>query len=209
LKTEGRGQQGNVWQSEDYKNLTFSIIISPNLMKVEQLYMLNVIVALAIRTVVEDVLGEEIYIKWPNDIYVRNKKVAGILVQNQFKADKKINTVIGIGLNVNQTSFPKELRASSLKLERKENLKLDDILQLLIKHFEEGFFMLNHPKGQEQLLNVYHQYLLGRGIVRNFRINQEIQQGEIIGINAQGDLMVKFETEIRSFGLKEIEYIFD
>src|SRR5690606_4392063 len=102
---KGRGQRGAVWLSEHGQNLTMSVVFKPTFLTPQDQFYLNVVVSLAVRAVLASYCSEA-FVKWLNDVLVHNKKVAGILIENQIKGNVLANSVAGIGLNVNQQSFP-------------------------------------------------------------------------------------------------------
>jgi BirA family transcriptional regulator, biotin operon repressor / biotin---[acetyl-CoA-carboxylase] ligase len=127
-QTEGRGQRGNHWESSTGENLTFSFIIYPDFLELTNQFMLSKIIALALFDLLIG-YNENVKIKWPNDIYIGKKKIAGILLENVIKGTKISNTIVGIGLNINQKIFPEALPfASSLSLETGYDYKLPTIL---------------------------------------------------------------------------------
>ncbi|MGB4968192.1 MAG: biotin--[acetyl-CoA-carboxylase] ligase [Saprospiraceae bacterium] len=114
-QTAGRGQYGRIWQSKAGKNLLVSFIFYPKNIPINKLFRLNLAASLAIIRCLKTFDIAELSIKWPNDIYIQNQKIAGILIQNILKASEIQAAVIGIGLNVNQEYFSTELSASSLQ----------------------------------------------------------------------------------------------
>ena len=133
---EGKGQRGNVWSSEPGKNLTFSLVLNPKRVAPSEAFVISKIVSLAICKYLESVIDEDVFIKWPNDIYVGEKKICGILIENQFKGNNFEYAIIGIGLNVNQTNFQNLPRVTSLFLESKKELDLKSVLTELLKSIE-------------------------------------------------------------------------
>ena len=110
FQTSGKGQGCNVWQSEDGMNLLFSIALDMSFLKAENQFLLTQMVSVAMIDVLKKYLPEEsLFIKWPNDIYFNDKKIAGILIKNEIKGMMLGTSIIGIGLNVNQTYFDKSL----------------------------------------------------------------------------------------------------
>lgn len=103
-QTAGRGQIGNIWESEENKNLTFSILLYPHFLNVQKQFRLSQMVTTAISDALKNYIPE-IKIKWPNDIYVGEKKLAGILIENTLSGSTITSTIIGVGLNVNQEVF--------------------------------------------------------------------------------------------------------
>lgn len=107
-QTNGRGQRGNSWNSKKSQNLTFSLVHYPNIHLADS-FQISMVAALAITDLLKT-FGIDSRIKWPNDIYVGNQKIAGILIENSLSGDSIIHkTVIGIGLNVRQTEFPSNI----------------------------------------------------------------------------------------------------
>lgn len=106
-QTAGRGQRGNSWESEPYKNLTFSIMLKPYWVSASQQFEISMAVSIAIVRVLESQLGNDydIAIKWPNDIYAGDKKLCGILIENVLVGNKLAQSIVGVGINVNQTEF--------------------------------------------------------------------------------------------------------
>src|SRR5687768_14177982 len=94
----GRGQMGNSWNAEAGKNLTLSIILYPDFLDADKQFYLNIAVCLAVKDFCESVLGDEIKIKWPNDVYHRDKKLGGILIENTIKGSQIASAVVGIGI---------------------------------------------------------------------------------------------------------------
>ena len=110
FQTSGKGQGKNIWQSEDGKNLLFSVALDMSFLKAENQFLLTQIVSVTMINVLKKYLPEEsLFIKWPNDIYFNDKKIAGILIKNEIKGMMMGTSIIGIGLNVNQTSFDENL----------------------------------------------------------------------------------------------------
>ena len=110
FQTSGKGQGKNIWQSEDGKNLLFSIALDMSFLKAEDQFFLTQIVSVSMVEVLKKYLPEEsLFIKWPNDIYFKDKKIAGVLIKNEIKGMMMGTSIIGIGLNVNQESFDESL----------------------------------------------------------------------------------------------------
>jgi len=104
LQTAGRGLYGNSWESEGGKNLTFSVMLHPVDVSANQLFVISEMVALSIKQTLEKYFSD-ITVKWPNDIYYGEKKIAGILIENVLFDGKIVQSIVGIGINVNQTAF--------------------------------------------------------------------------------------------------------
>lgn len=109
-QTAGRGQRGNFWEAEPGKNLTFSIMLRPDEIDAAHQFRISEAVALAVvevlrRNLKEHVLPENVKVKWPNDIYVNDDKIAGILIENTLQGTRIQTSIAGVGINVNQTIF--------------------------------------------------------------------------------------------------------
>lgn len=142
-QTAGRGQRGNSWEAEPGKNLTFSLLLEPEHIPARRQFAISRAVALAICDCLRHWLSnhaDEIAIKWPNDIYVGNRKICGILIENSLQADRICRTVVGIGLNVNQTVFrsdaPNPVSMAQLAgFEFDLDTLLDDLATTIISYF--------------------------------------------------------------------------
>ena len=132
-QTSGKGQGKNVWESEDGKNLLFSIALDMSFLKAENQFLLTQIVSVTMINVLKNYLPEEsLFIKWPNDIYFNDKKIAGILIKNEIKGIMMGTSIIGIGLNVNQTSFDDNLpNPISMKMITGKDFDLDELLSAI------------------------------------------------------------------------------
>lgn len=104
-QTSGRGQRGNSWEAEPGKNLTFSLFLIPAALPPARQFEISEAVALGVAETVERHIGRTVRVKWPNDIYVDDRKIAGILIEHSLSGNRIAHTVAGVGLNVNQTRF--------------------------------------------------------------------------------------------------------
>ena len=208
-QTSGRGQMNNSWISEPYKNLTFSLFTTLKKVKVEHQAYLNFAVSLAIYDVLLEYDVPNLYIKWPNDIMSGKKKICGILIETTFSHSRIKNTIIGIGLNVNQEKFHKNLtNASSLKIILKKSIELEALMNTIINHINLKISCVE-LKNFNQIYNRYHQALYKKGIPTTF-LNQKTNQlfmGIINGVSSSGNLQIQLEdNSIQEFGLKEVSF---
>ena len=204
-QTSGRGQSGNSWESEAGKNLLLSMQIVPyNLTAAEQVY-LNLFAGLTVFDFVDSFFPGKTKIKWPNDIYVDGKKIAGILIENSIHGNAIKSSVVGMGVNLNQTVFlnPKSTSFHILagKMFNMEDM-LDKIITLANKRYDELLQRLKN-KLMEDYLNV----LFLKGEKALFKSGEIVVEGEITGIDETGRLKLKVGDEIKSFSFKEISYI--
>jgi BirA family transcriptional regulator, biotin operon repressor / biotin---[acetyl-CoA-carboxylase] ligase len=207
FQSAGKGQIGRYWHSEAGKNLLISFILYPkNLAATDQFY-LNIISGLAVMDVVS-AHCKEVSIKWPNDIYVQNNKIAGILVQNTLRGKDVKATIVGIGLNVNQTLFPEDLpNPTSISLESGEIFHIEKIRLHLASRLEYYYIKLNAkhlPSLKQQYLNHLYRF----NMMSDFLLTDGHKiNGSITGIDHDGRLMVRTNGEVKSFAFREIGYI--
>jgi BirA family transcriptional regulator, biotin operon repressor / biotin---[acetyl-CoA-carboxylase] ligase len=204
----GKGQRGNVWTSEPGKNLTFSLVLKPKKVSPSEAFVISKIVSLAICKYLDTVVEEDVFIKWPNDIYVGQKKICGILIENQFKGKKFESSIIGIGLNVNQSNFQNLPRVTSLILELKKELELRSVLDDLLKSIEICYLRLQ----REGVSMIHEEYLVNLLFIDEMR-RYKTSQGEIIGkiVNVLSNGKVEIETkegQLFNFDIKELAFEF-
>ena len=143
---QGRGQRGTNWQSEAGKNITLSILLKPTFLKPEEQFALSKTISLGVLDFISSIYLSKI--KWPNDIYIDDKKVGGILIENSVSGNSISHSIIGIGINMNQEKFSEELpNPTSLKLISGKEFNLEDCLEQLCSTIEKRYLQLrNHPK---------------------------------------------------------------
>lgn len=208
-QTAGRGQIGSQWESEPGKNISLSTILFPDFVEAKDQFQLNQSISLSVLDLVKNCLPDHpVSIKWPNDIYVGSRKIAGILIQNSLVNTQIRSTVAGIGINVNQTIFvTNPPNPTSLRLESGQEFTLDDLVPQLCEHLEARYLQLKAGK----IVLLQHDYirqLYRFGQLVNYqRSSGETFQGTIIGIDEMGRLKVEVDSKIERFGLKEIKFI--
>ncbi|RVT76663.1 biotin--[acetyl-CoA-carboxylase] ligase [Flavobacterium sufflavum] len=207
-QTKGRGQMGAVWNSEKSKNLIMSVFVKGLLVGVEEIYKLNIATALALIEVLKTFNIQNLSIKWPNDIMSANYKIAGILIENSFKSDGSISSVIGIGLNVNQTNFENLPKASSMAVITNSSFDKDELVPLIVEQFEVNLELIN--LNPQYLWEKYTEVLFKKGVPMPFKLeNQKAFMGIIQGVSATGKLIVLLENDsIVEYGLKEIQMLY-
>lgn len=201
----GKGQRGNVWESEPNKNLTFSLVLrSLNVSPSEQ-FLISMAVANGIHSFLETKVDAEVFVKWPNDIIINNRKICGVLIENGIKGSNLEYSVIGIGLNVNQEKFEYST-ATSLKLIAKADFDIEKQLQELSAHLNTQLEHLmdgHYDRIKERYLR--SMYRLDE--VHQYKVGSRVFHGRITGINLQGQLLVDVAGVISKYNFKEIEYI--
>ena len=178
-QTDGRGQGGKKWLSQANKNLTFSIFLSGNSISFSSHFSLNLITSLSVKEVLVCYGINELLIKWPNDILSVNKKISGILIENLYKGDKLIGSIIGIGINVNQVDFPKDLGAISMKIISKSTYNLKKILNSFLKIFNEN---LSLYRNFNLLKRDFNKSLFKKNQLIKYEIDGETKKGKIMGL---------------------------
>ena len=208
-QTKGKGQFNSKWTSEIGKNLTFSILYNFSTLSVDNAFYLNCAVSLAVYDTLSKYHKKKLKVKWPNDILSSNKKLCGILIENTVSNGNITSTIIGIGLNVNQENFPKDIpNATSLKIVTGKKIDKEKLLQELLDKLEQRLLMVVNKqfillqKSYEQVLYKKNKPVMFRNVLLgNFL-------GKILGINKQGKLIVELEDEtLKTFDLKEIQFV--
>ena len=205
-QTAGKGQQNNKWESQDYKNLTFSIILKPQNINAGNQFLISQIVSLSVLDYLNQYI-KDVIIKWPNDIYVKNKKISGILIEHLIMGMDINFSVCGVGINVNQNIFMSDAPnpISLNQITNKEyNLKME--IEKFYEIFENNLksVYISPTKTNTRYLN----NLLGYQKERNFIANSVKFKGRIIGITEFGQLIIeKKDGNIQHFAFKEVEFI--
>jgi len=204
-QTRGRGQRGNVWHAEPGQNLTFSLVYMPRFLKPDEQFLLNIIASLGIKDVLQQFLLQGIAIKWPNDVYVQGKKVAGILIECAIKGQELQHAIVGIGLNANQTEFDVP-NATSVQLLTHHKADLPDLLGNLLGHIEKYYLMVK--RGQVgQLWQWYYQHLMWYQEPHTYIIKGQQVKGQISRVDAWGRLGIVVAGKERFFGVKEVVFV--
>ncbi|MDX2247482.1 MAG: biotin--[acetyl-CoA-carboxylase] ligase [Bacteroidia bacterium] len=209
-QTKGKGQKGNTWTSRPGQNLTFSVIYYPDFLTPDRMFMLSKIASLAVRDTVAEFLPlEDVWIKWPNDILLNRKKVAGILIENQLEGMGIRASIIGIGLNVNQLSFPPEIesRAVSMRKYHPVDLAPEKVLSRLLFHLET-WYLAGRRGNAESVNRAYFSHLYGYQQPVEMKIQDRKIKAPIAGISPSGKLAVQIGEKMQYFDFKEIEFVF-
>jgi len=206
VQTRGKGQGDNIWLSDSGLNLLFSIILKPDFMPAHKQFYLSMGVATGINDFLLD-LGIQSQIKWPNDILIHEKKVAGILIENTILSQNLHNSVIGIGINVNQEVFPPDIpNPASIKGETGKSYDVLHILEKLLPFLEKRFNQLY----SEDFIAIKSRYLNCLWLLNTravFTDQQGTYEGRIVDVAESGELVVLTSGgETRLYGLKEVEF---
>ena len=191
---QGKGQRYNTWISEKESNILLSFLLSPNL-KVENQFIIHLLVSISLIRLLNK-LNIDARIKWPNDIYVGDKKIAGILIENFIFKKKVQNSVVGIGLNLNQRKF-KGFRATSVYLETNIKYEKKEVVDVLKNLISFEYNRIN--KSLIKKIIQYKKLLYGFNEIKKFKIDSEIVKAKIIDISMNGDLILNINKKYKKF----------
>jgi BirA family transcriptional regulator, biotin operon repressor / biotin---[acetyl-CoA-carboxylase] ligase len=210
FQTAGRGQIGSQWESSAHENIIVSIILYPSFLEATQQFELNRAVALAVRDTLQAYLSAPVMIKWPNDIYVNDKKICGILIQNTLQGNFIQNSIVGIGINVNQQHFSDQAaKATSLLLETNNSIDLVPLQESLCQNIEFYYLQLKSNKFAA-LHEKYLSHLYKYNIWSNYKHTEGhyVFKGKIIGVSKAGLLeILQQDNEIVYFDLKQVQFL--
>lgn len=206
-QTNGKGQNGNKWHSDEGLNLTFSLYVPHEKLPAENQFYLNKAISLGLRNAIHELVLLPTHIKWPNDIYIENEKVAGILIENQLQGSTITNSVVGIGINVNQVSFDSDYgNPTSLYLHTGIKLDLNEVLDGVLKQL---MLTLNQLKMRqfEDIQVTYDSHLYKKGELCYLEGPEGVFAGTIVRVNNLGDLVYSNSkgVQVKSHGTIKIK----
>ena len=213
-QTAGKGQRGNHWNAEANKNLLVSYVLKPPHELVTNQFYLSKCIALGvifgIQNWAQQHLGHKLQatIKWPNDIYLDEHKLGGILIENNFQSGKWSFAIVGIGINVNQSSFD-GLRATSLRqwAPTQNSIEITDVFNEISVGIEKTYqLFINH-----QFLAIdelYHNHLFRLQEWHMFQDEIGIFSGKIKEVDAHGIIQIEVEGQTKGYDIKELNFIF-
>lgn len=206
-QTAGRGQTGNIWESEADKNLLFSIILYPMIIDAEDQFIISKTISLGICDFLERYL-RNVFIKWPNDIYVNNDKIAGILIENSIIIDKIEHVIAGIGLNVNQEKFTANAsNPTSLKILSGTNFDLAELLSVISRDLDRRYKQVLYNKINE-IDKGYIAHLWRYKQWCEFQDSGGKFDGRILSVSDTGRLQIEDRRgRIYEYGFKEVNYL--
>lgn len=207
-QSQGRGQHGNTWFSPKGKNLLFSFIIYPEKLPAKDQFIISRMISLAIKSTL-DRFTYGIRIKWPNDIYWRDKKIAGILIENNVQDGMIESSVIGVGLNLNQDVFPAELpNPVSLKEITGTDYQPDYILDIVLHEF----FVLYREFQKGLISEIEDEYMLDLYRVNDYYWFEDANgrfQAKIDNVQSSGYLVLRTldDDQKRVYAFKEVQFV--
>lgn len=208
-QTNGRGQMGTVWESQEAKNLTFSVFKDVSKVYIEHPFYISIVTSLAILKALQSFKIPKLSVKWPNDILSANKKICGVLIENVIKQNNLYASIIGVGLNVNQTTFNNLPQASSLKVVTGQVFNLDEVLNSILFCLKSYFLELENGN-LSRLKEEYETYLFRKNKPSTFKDAEGVVfSGFIKAISVSGNLQVLLEDNItKEYDLKDISLLY-
>lgn len=207
-QTKGKGQMGSTWVSEPSKNLIMSVLVTDFLQDSNCIFDINIVASVSIIQALETFNIPELSIKWPNDIMSDNKKIGGILIENSIKSNGNINSILGLGLNVNQTNFEYLPKASALAVICNTTFDKQEILLKIIEKLKQN--IRSYKQNKDSMWADYTKKLFKKGIPTPFSDkNQQHFMGIIQGVSAIGKLEILLEDDsIADYEIKEIQMLY-
>ena len=186
---KGKGRQGRTWTSVEGKNLTFSILLNEDLDKIN-ISLLNFASSLSVGNALENLYQLDVNLKWPNDVLVGKKKIAGILTETVSKSNKVEKAVVGIGINVNQPVFPEkfEIVPTSVRIELKREVSREKLLSEILNQFEENLTLLRY--NPSEVLESWRNKCKMIGSKVKIKQGEKIIVGKFIDIDENGALIL-------------------
>lgn len=208
-QTKGRGQQGNSWETEKGKNLTFSLLCHPDFILASRQWLLSQCMAVAIQQTLSRYV-EGVEVKWPNDIYVGDRKISGTLIECDLQGKHISNCIIGVGININQTVFLSDApNPTSLQLLTGKEYDREKILSSLLQHFQHCYALLQEGR-EDAIRQLYMQHLYRREGFHRYRDVRGEFMAEIAEVEPTGHLRLRFENgNVVRYELKEVQFIKD
>jgi len=207
-QSAGKGQGEHKWESEKDKNICFSFVLHPVFIDPSDQYIITQIISLAILRTLREYDINGVKIKWPNDIYVNNKKICGMLIQNKILGREFSVSYVGIGINVNQKIFSFAPNPTSFALEKNGEFNKEEVFQKVMQNII-GMY-LEYKKGKSSNINKkYSDNLLFLNEYRKYNYKGKETEFRIIDVNPYGHLILKDREQKQHIAeLREIEFIF-
>lgn len=214
FQTAGRGQRGHEWHSRKGENLTFSVVLEPTFVPIAEQFAVSEVVALSLVDMLAE-YGIEARIKWTNDIYVGDRKLVGILIEHSLATSTLRRTIVGIGINVNQTEFDASLpNPVSMAQLLDGELNVEDVLQRFLAHLQRNYEALREMQNAKcKMQNVLHE----RYNALLYRLNEyrtyalpsgERFEAKILGTASNGALRLEGKQgKIKDYLFKEVEFV--
>lgn len=207
FQTSGRGQRGNSWESEAGKNLLFSFVFFPEFLEARRQFLLSQIVSLSIKEEL-DTYASDISIKWPNDIYWKDKKICGMLIENDLMGRNISQSIAGAGININQETFhsPAPNPVSLFQITGKQ-YDIFEILKKVMQRFQSYYELLRNEQ-TAFIADRYEKALFRREGFHRYRDAEGEFLARIVCVEPEGRFILEDDAQIkRGYMFKEVEYI--
>ena len=203
---DGRGQASSKWESEPGKNLTFSIVLFPEFLEISRQFELSKAISLGVADYL-NALTPNVTIKWPNDIYLGNRKVAGILIENSVRSRTISSCIVGIGLNMNQQLFISDApNPVSLSQITGKVYNLEEELAILCGNIDVRFMQLRSGRFRE-LDEDYSKMLYRKDIWSPYTDGNGTFEGKLLGVDLSGQLRIETKSgKVNKYLFKEVDF---
>ncbi len=208
FQSAGKGQKGNSWESEKGKNLTFSLFLKPEFILAQDQFIISKFVCLGILDYLKQ-YSSDFCIKWPNDIYYKNLKIGGILIENSLSSKFIGSSIIGIGLNINQDKFYSDApNPISLKNIINKDSDLDEVLNELLNNIFKYYSQLDDEENVSNINDMYLNNLFRHNGLFDYKDAEGEFKARIKGISEYGQLILSKENgQEQTYSFKEVEFI--
>lgn len=217
FQTRGRGQQGNSWESERGENITFSLVCHPTFLKAADQFILSQAIALAVQRTLSSIINsandhddkECVTVKWPNDIYWKDKKISGTLIECNLKGDEVSDCIVGTGVNINQTQFHSDApNPVSLAQIVKHTINKDEVLENIVNNFQELYGIIREGR-YKAITTEYMNKLYRRNGFHWYREpNATPFEAEIVSVEPSGHLVLRRKDGTTvSYEFKEVQFL--
>lgn len=207
FQTAGRGQIGNVWESEAGKNLMFSTVLYPTCIPANRQFLISQIAALSVKETL-DSYTDHVTVKWPNDIYWKDKKICGILIENDLTGTHIARSILGIGININQKTFISDApNPISLKQITGQEYDTTSILKAVMQRIRNYYSLLKQGD-ITPIIQRYQNALFHKNGIYSYCDAEGEFKAEIIGVEPDGHFLLQDENgKIRRYVFKEVQYL--
>jgi BirA family biotin operon repressor/biotin-[acetyl-CoA-carboxylase] ligase len=203
-QVRGKGQRNKTWVSTRGQNISMSIILSPELLSITPLFLLSMATALAVKRLLDPFSQNEMRIKWPNDLYWRDRKAAGILIENLWQGGRWKNAIVGIGININQEDFGElQSRAVSLKQITEQIHDPLSLAKSLCSELDIEYRLM--AKNPESVRKYYAESLYKKGEWVRLKKGNRTFDARVLGVSDEGQLIVQHGMEER-FDVGQVEW---
>jgi BirA family transcriptional regulator, biotin operon repressor / biotin---[acetyl-CoA-carboxylase] ligase len=204
----GKGQRGGSWVSDYGANLLVSYIFYPKFLMVHVQFYLHIVASLATAQTLSAFGVQNIFIKWPNDLYSGDCKIAGILIENSIKGSRISSSIFGIGININQCEFPQfPVKATSMTMITGQEFNKIEVFEELSNNLEKNYLRLKNGS-MRQMKEEYLEMLYRKNKFHNYDSNGNQFVGKILSVTDEGKLLIEADTgEIQEYNHKEVKFL--